>query len=303
MDNVVYQLLGTMDLQNTELISLAEFEDPDLLSIKRTRTVEEYCWTCTPSLPLYIMKQHPDLNTISYLDADLFFFSSPEPIYEEFGDRSIMIIPHRFPKERDDLLEKAGIYNVSMLAFRNDRNSFECLRWWRDKCIEWCFRESEDGRLGDQKYLDDWPQRFFKVHVLRHKGANVGPWNLYRYDIRTADNRIFVDEIPLVFYHFHAVELYADSRFRLHTFLSDISLRNKQTIYGPYLRALEYAMRTVKTVEPSFDHGLGPTVSPIKKAILTNERLLTAYTLLWKTPATRRFLKLARTIIYGKSIS
>lgn len=300
MDDIAYQLLKKMNLPNVELITSKEFEDPELLEIKNTRTIEEYCWTCTPSLPLYILKKNPSVEIIAYLDADLYLFSSPEPIYEELGNNSIAIIPHRFPKERKDMEEKAGIYNVSMLIFRNDQNSSRCLTWWRDKCIEWCFRESDDGRLGDQKYLDDWPQRFSGVHAVQNIAANVGPWNVNRYKISRVGDKIFVDDELMIFYHFHAVTLYADAKSRLHTFLYNISLHNKKIIYNPYVRELTKAMQKSKTIDPDFNYGLGPKVSPVKKIILSNDILLNIYTVLWRNQTSRKLLKRIRNLIYGK---
>ena len=59
----------------------------------------------------------------------------------------------------------------SVMIFRTTESGMECLDWWRDRCNEWCYFRLEDGKMGDQKYLDDWPTRFKGVHVLQHKGA------------------------------------------------------------------------------------------------------------------------------------
>jgi len=133
MDNITYKILCDMNLKKVTLISLSEFEDQELLKVKRERQAGEYCWTCTPSLPLYILKKHSNLEMIAYLDSDLYFYSSPEPIYEEFRNKSIMIIPHRFSPEKQYLKEKAGKYNVGMLIFKNNKNGLDCLKWWRKK--------------------------------------------------------------------------------------------------------------------------------------------------------------------------
>ena len=45
---------------------------------------------------------------------------------------------------------------LSVLTFKNDTNGMKALQWWRDRCIAWCYRRMEDGKMGDQKYLDDW---------------------------------------------------------------------------------------------------------------------------------------------------
>src|SRR5439155_5798473 len=91
----------------------------------------------------------------------------------------------------------------------------EALQWWHDRCIEWCYYRVEDGKLGDQKYLDDWPERFRRVHVLEHVGGGLAPWNVSRYRLQERDGRVLVDDVPLVFYHFHALKLFRDRRLFL----------------------------------------------------------------------------------------
>jgi hypothetical protein len=58
-------------------INLTEFENNTLLELKKNRTFVEYCWTLTPCLIEYCLKKF-NLHDCTYLDADLFFFSSPK---------------------------------------------------------------------------------------------------------------------------------------------------------------------------------------------------------------------------------
>ena|SRR5581483_1751538 len=255
MDDAVHDLLGRMALPNVQLIRRVDFEDPELLEVKPTRTVAEYCWTCTPSLPLYVLEHHPDLELITYLDADLFLFSSPEPIFDEFGNGSILIIEHRFAP-RFAHFTVNGKYNVEWLTFRRDANGLAALRWWREKCIDWCFYRLEEDRMGDQKYLDSWPSRFQGVHVLQHVGAGVAPWNFSNYRIGEQDAHPTIDAAPLIFYHFHGFRYRADGRHVAmpDMYLSDVTL--PETIYRQYTLALDEAAASVRGFEPRFDCGV-----------------------------------------------
>jgi len=255
MDDIVYKLLKKLNLEKTVLIKLVDFEDEALLKAKSTRTVAEYCWTCTPSLPLYILQQDPSVQIITYLDADIFFYSNPAPLYDEFGDNSIMIIEHRFPKHLKHM-EVNGIYNVQMMVFKNNKHGLECLKWWRDRCNEWCYYRLEDGKMGDQKYLDDWPVRFKGVHVLQHKGGGLALWNIEQYNISKKQSYVFVDEDPLIFYHFHQFNLLKKGSYDYgEGSLYNLTPGNINLIYKPYIMALEEAMSQVKKIDPGFNYG------------------------------------------------
>ncbi|MCX8125374.1 MAG: hypothetical protein N3F66_14595, partial [Spirochaetes bacterium] len=123
-DDETHTILTQLNLPNVCLITQSEFEagDEELTTAKYTRNRIEYYWTCTPSLPLYILRNNPNVDLITYLDADLYFFSDPQPIFDEMGDASILIIEHRYAPEHRDLEKKAGIYNVGWVSFRHDIN-------------------------------------------------------------------------------------------------------------------------------------------------------------------------------------
>jgi hypothetical protein len=232
-----------LSLRRPELmpISLSDFEagDSALAATKSNRSRVEYFFTCTPALPLFVLRAAPEIDVLTYLDADLFFYSSPDPLFEEFSQHSVAIIAHRFSPSVERL-QFSGIYNVGFLIFRNDANGLACLKWWRERCIEWCYLRAEIGRFGDQKYLDDWPSRFGNVIVLEHKGANVAVWNLSNHPITHSGSAVLVGDQPLIFYHFHGFKQKRSWLYDLNTgpysvVPNDTVIRQ---IYAPYIRAL-----------------------------------------------------------------
>lgn len=204
-DDASYNLLSGLALADVKLIKQIEFErgDAALVATKSDRSHVEYYWTCTPSLPRYVLAHNAEVETITYLDADLYFYSDPQPIFDELNDDSILIIEHRYAREFAHLAKTSGIYNVGWLSFRRDVNGLACLEWWRERCIEWCHAWYEEGKFGDQLYLDEWPTRFQGVVVLQNKGGGLAPWNLAQYTVRAANDGISIDEDELIFFHFH----------------------------------------------------------------------------------------------------
>jgi hypothetical protein len=96
--------------------------------------------------------------------------------------------------------------------------------------IEWCYARFEDGKFGDQKYLDDWPERFPDfVHVLEDAAATQAPWNAGRFDPNDA-----------VLFHFHELRTMAAGRVRLGHYR--IPSQTLDVIYTPYLADLAGAL-------------------------------------------------------------
>lgn len=239
MDRDCYDGLSHMSVPEMELIALDDFERGDhaLLRAKQDRSRIEYYFTCTPSLPLYVLNNFPEVNLITYVDADLYFYADPRPIYEEIGDHSIAIIEHRYSPQLKHLMSR-GIYNVGWLSFRRDENGFACLNWWRDRCNEWCYRRPEDGKFADQKYLDGWPTRFSNLRVLQHKGANLAPWNIANYKISIERNKLWVDDHELIFFHFHGFMRLTETIYGTGFYKVKTKKTVRDNIYKPYLQCL-----------------------------------------------------------------
>jgi len=224
------------------VISLNEFEDKELLRVKPTRSRGEYCWTSTPSTVLYILNTY-NVGHCTYLDSDLYFFSSPQPLMDEMGDNSVLITPHRYTPEYDQGW-RTGIYCVQYVTFRNDERGRKVLNWWRDACLDWCYSRFEDGKFGDQKYLDDWPDRFEGVHVLRHLGGGVAPWNMQQYLFKEVRGVLKGEELltgqmfDVIFFHFHSLMFVTPDYFSPRPFYK----RNDSVIsllYNPYVKEIK----------------------------------------------------------------
>lgn len=237
-DDECYSILKKLNYKNCEVISLEQFEDQKLLEVKNHRSKGEYCWTCTASTILYVLREY-EVEECTYIDSDVYFYNSPEILIEEVGQDSVLITEHRYTP-RYDRTQMSGKYCVQFMTFKNDERGVEALKWWREACIDWCYARAENGKLGDQKYLDDWTKRFKGIHELKYLGGGVAPWNVQQYIFKANNNKISGiekktnDEFNLIFYHFHSLIFYSDKTV---DFTSGYKLeRNvKKLIYMPYL--------------------------------------------------------------------
>lgn len=253
LDNQTYEILLKMQLKNIVLVPRKQFETDELLKIKTERSKAEYCWTCTPVILENALKTF-SLNEITYLDADLYFFQSPLILLEEFrkNDHSVLLTEHRYAKEYD-LSAKTGKYCVQFMTFKSDPKGLLALSWWKERCIEWCYARYEDGKFGDQKYLDDWLTRFEKIHVLQNIGGGVAPWNVKQYLVSEGPK---VNKISLVFYHFHNLKWFNNNTIDLCYADYELSETAIKYIYLPYIESLTNSLKLVRKFIPGFDAGI-----------------------------------------------
>jgi hypothetical protein len=91
-DEISRVILEKLNFPNVTVIPIHRIEqgDVELTSTKTTRSLVEYYWTAGPSIILWVLENYPQIDVLTYIDSDLFFFSSPEPIFDELGDNSVM---------------------------------------------------------------------------------------------------------------------------------------------------------------------------------------------------------------------
>ena len=242
MDDLSYDYLSKIELCNAKIISYRDLEAsiPSLKDAKKNRTIVEYFYTCSPAICFYLLTKNDQIDIITYLDSDIYFFSSPAPIFDEISGFSIGIIEHRFHWfTRSNI--KYGIYNVGWISFRNDSAGMECLGNWLNDCIEWCYQRLEGNKYADQKYLDNWPLKYgSKLCVIKNKSANVAIWNVANYKMTSNMDDVLVDGEKLIFYHFANLK-----QLSYNSFTSDLSrvfLRSTrlivEMIYLPYIKSL-----------------------------------------------------------------
>ena len=242
-DDLSFDNLTRLNQPNLKPVRLSEVEafEPRLARAKANRSHVEYLWTLSPVWPLYLFERDPTIDFLTYLDADLFFYSSPQPIFDEIGDKSISIFSHRHTPQ-DQHLTINGIYNVGWCGFRRDEMALKCLNKWREQCLEWCYARTEPGRHGDQKYLDEWPQLYGDaLCVIEHVGAGIAPWNWTRYRFSQRGKTVLCDGVPLIFFHFHGLRIFNswlyDTFYTTNTH-AIMPPRTRFRLFNPYMSAM-----------------------------------------------------------------
>lgn len=233
-DKDCYNKLKQIGFKHMTVELVDDFETPELLKVKPTRNKAEYCWTCGPSVIMYFMKKY-NLPNITYIDADLYFMSSPQVLFDEIGDNSIGLTEHNNIDS-----SKSGRFCVQYNFFKNDLNGITALKWWRDSCIEWCYARFENGKMGDQRYLDAFPDKFNRVYIVKNRGAGIASWNIERYKYEQNSLSFCGKSYPFVFFHMHGVNIEVkNSKLIIKSEMVPLTAQTKSLFFEPYAKLLK----------------------------------------------------------------
>lgn len=210
-------ILKNEKLKNVIIVGMKEFENPELLRVKKKRTRAEYCWTCSSWSVKYVLENYKE-NICTYIDADMMFFSNPQSIFDEMHNKncSTIIVPHRFESKEEEKRahDLVGAYCVEFNTFVNDKNGKEALDWWAEQCLRWCYYAVPGTTewYGDQKYLNVFPEKFNGVMICDHYGVGLAPWNTKLVESAGIINGVPSIRVkssgmifPVVIYHYESV--------------------------------------------------------------------------------------------------
>ena len=226
LDRHVELKLQELSLPSIRLLSLDSLETSELAAVRQTRSKAEYCWTLTPWSVQWVFDADPGVNRVTYIDADMYFFASPNKVLSDFTDskKSVFITEHNYSPEHDQS-SLSGRYCVQFISFTRGAGQV-LLRWWRDRCMEWCFNRYENNLFGDQRYLESFEEVLpDHVYCLGQDPALQAPWNSCRFC-----------HSDVVAYHFHGLRLLGGDRCLLTDYyVPEVVL---SSLYRPYLKCL-----------------------------------------------------------------
>ena len=230
--------IEALSLEFSRVIELSELEQqyPELRVARKNRSRIEYIFCLTPFVISYVHLISGSA-IVSYLDADLYFFKSPEFALEGFSEKAnVSIIEHNF-HPKFDFLTKYGTFNVGWMAFRMQKHGNSTLDWWKSACIESTSTTVSEKVYADQKYLNEFLSQFNETQVNIKQGLNIAPWNIENY----LQKNICESEAlsNLVFFHFSGLRIYGKIIvLGLSGYSFTPSRQVKRKVYKPYAKSL-----------------------------------------------------------------
>lgn len=276
-----YRTMMALALPHVEVADLESFEQLMFLkNVRASRTWQEYAWTLASVFTESLLNRTELLevthsksgmreylgfmdriDAITYLDADVFFFSDPKVIFDRIGERSIGITPHYFA-DQYKYLERNGKYCVSIVHFKNNEAGRKCASRWAEQVRESCeYRNAGHGRFADQGYLDAWPSEYGEEVCELGHGSALAPWNISAYQMeygwtdynrtakvglvaRAIDSGVIIEAVTA--YHFHEFLERANGTFRLTNY--PLRPEDEAFFYVPYIPAYKAARERIESL-------------------------------------------------------
>ena len=265
LDPPTHCALAELALPRVELIAAETLEswDAELRAARSNRSAVEFYFTCKSVLLRYVLARSNGIARLTYLDADLYFFSDPAPIEQESAPSAVTLTPHRFPAHVAYMNKRSGVYNAGWVGVSASAEGERFLEWWRARCIEWCRLIFEETRFGDQKYLDQVPGLFRGVVSISHPGVNAAPWNIDGLRIAVAGKRVEIEGHPLIAFHFHGMKRVAPRLYDSGLFMYRARLTRaaRRHIFRPYLLELARCDALVATLPAELRRSITPALA------------------------------------------
>ncbi len=196
-------------------------------------------------LKLLFARHH--LETLTYLDPDIFVYSPLTPVFDTLtAGASAVLTPHitapitdrKLPSEQDHLYN--GTYNLGFIALRRSPETTDLLNWWERRCLDLGFSEGRTGLFVDQKWMNLAPGLFPNVGILRNPGINMAYWNLHERTLTGTPGTPTVNGIaPLCFFHFSGIVPADPTSISKHTNRLTLADRpDLQDLFAAYQSAL-----------------------------------------------------------------
>jgi hypothetical protein len=265
---------------NINILWVEELLTEDFNKYAFTFDIIEFNTNVKPKAIKYLLEEY---EKVIYLDPDIQMFSKIDDVIRELETASILITPHSLTpiidgcKPDDSDLLRFGAYNLGFIGVSKCEESFSFLDWWSDRCLKLGFYEPQIGLAVDQKWIDLAPSFCPNLRISTNVGLNVAFWNLHERLLIKSENKWFVNNVPLVFFHFSSfnpeypdVIAFKQTRFKKAERLDFIEIAKEYTS-----KLNSFNLPEFKDQKYSFDYfDDGVYITPIARrfySILINE--------------------------------
>jgi hypothetical protein len=247
MDSTAFATIEKLGFDAMIPVNIDELITSEVAAVRRRTTHGQFCWASQPLICRHVLDT-ADVDMATYLESDSLFFSDPAVLFDEIGPRSVSLSPHNYSAEFEHA-DLSGKFCTQFNAFRDDQAGRTALTHWAASCFK--YDKSAPFAYPGQTELDDWPERFDGVAVIRHPGAGVAPWNIRGYRLDAAGGIPTVNGAPVVFYHYHQYGRFKNGAHELGGY--PLSREVVDCFYRPYVTALREAERAVRAVDQNFN--------------------------------------------------
>lgn len=218
-----FYIIVADELDGDENLSSNVFVAKDVLSTLNEKweelsfkyNITEFCTAIKPSSFLFLAEK--GYERICYIDPDILFFNSIQPIFDDLQSYCIYVTPHICKLDSsynrnfyEDEIRITGMFNFGFVGIKICEKTIYFLKWWGTQLSTKCYVDDICGMFTDQKMGDYLPVYFNsdELFISKNIGMNIAPWNSPEREIHRDNNYLFVSyrgenkKYPIIFVHY-----------------------------------------------------------------------------------------------------
>ena len=129
--------------------------------------------------------------------------------------------------------------------------------------------------FSDQIFLDSWMEKYRGVRIIKNIGINTSYWNAANYSFRKINDVYFVDNQPLIIYHFSSLRKESDITWNAYSIYGLASVRKVLLeIYQTYIKHIEsFGLNNKKWVKVNHKESLQKRLAHFLLRFFINEKI------------------------------